>query len=179
MPTETQFSPSATLVSGTEWLVETAPSERVRVFCAPGNSTQATAIALANVGDISEAQQAELIQRDRKAALHAHRDRLIAAGTTVVVTGIGDVPLRGSPFDQTVMLSLLQRGAARVAASDTTADILFRDDDNTDHLLTGEQAVELAEAGMAWVQAVMQSSWAIKDAGDIPEDFDDTVYWSS
>ena len=128
---------------------------------------------------VTAEDKAALIQARRRDALHAHRDQLIAAGTTVTVTGIGDVPLRGSPFDQTVMLSLLQRGAARVAANDTTADILFRDDDNTDHLLTGEQAVELAEAGMAWVQAVMQSSWAIKDAGEIPADFDDPVHWPS
>jgi hypothetical protein len=120
-----------------------------------------------------------LEQARRKAALHQHRDRLIAEGTTVTVTGIGDVPVRGLPFDQTVMLSLLQRGAARVAANDTTADILFRDDANTEHMLTGAQAVELAEAGMAWVQAVMAASWAIKDAGPIPADFDDPVHWPS
>ena len=116
-------------------------------------------------------------QARRRDALHAHRDQLIAAGTTVTVTGIGDVPVRGTPFDQTVMLALVQRGAARVAANDTTADLLFRDNANTDHMLTGAQAVELAEAGMNWVQAVMAASWAIKDAGDIPADFADDGYW--
>ena len=118
-------------------------------------------------------------QARRRDALHAHRDQLIAAGTTVTVTGIGDVPVRGTPFDQTVMLSLMQRGAARVAANDTTADILFRDKANTEHMLTGAQAVELAEAGMTWVQSVMAASWAIKDAGEIPADFDDPVRWPS
>ncbi|MCA0963215.1 hypothetical protein [Salipiger bermudensis] len=118
-------------------------------------------------------------QGRRRDALHAHRDQLIAAGTTVTVTGIGDVPVRGLPFDQTVMLSLLQRGAARVAANDTSADILFRDDANTEHMLTGAQAVELAEVGMAWVQAVMAASWALKDAGNIPADYDDPVHWPS
>ena len=118
-------------------------------------------------------------QARRRDALHAHRDQVIAAGTTVTVTGIGDVPVRGTPFDQTVMLSLMQRGAARVAANDTTADILFRDKANTEHMLTGAQAVELAEAGMTWVQSVMAASWAIKDAGEIPADFDDPVRWPS
>ena len=118
-------------------------------------------------------------QSRRRDALHAHRDQLIADGTTVSVAGIGDVPLRGTAFDQTVMLSLMQRGAARVAANDATADIVFRDNSNTEHLLTGAQAVELAEAGMTWVQAVMAASWAIKDAGPIPEDFDDPVHWPS
>jgi len=116
-------------------------------------------------------------QAHRRDALHAHRDRLIAEGTTVSVSGIGDVPLRGLPFDQTVMLSLMQRGAARVAANDTTADMPFRDNANVEHMLTGAQAVELAAAGMAWIEDVMQASWAIKDAGPIPEDFTDPSYW--
>lgn len=126
---------------------------------------------------ITAETKAAHVQEERKRALHQHRDQLIASGTTVTVTGIGDVPLRGAPFDQTVMLSLLQRGAARIAAGDTTADLLFRDDANTDHLLTGAQAVELAEAGMTWVQAVMAASWAIKDSGEIPADFTDPSYW--
>lgn len=118
-------------------------------------------------------------QARRRDALHAHRDRLIAAGTTVSVTGIGDVPVIGTPFDQNVMLSLLQRGAARVAANDTTADMIYRDAANTIHMLTGAQAVELAEAGMMWVELVMSASWEIKDAGPIPEDFTDPSYWPS
>ena len=128
---------------------------------------------------ITAEDKAALVQARRRDALHAHRDQLIAGGTTVTVAGIGDVPVRGLPFDQTVMLSLLQRGAARVAANDTTADILFRDNANTEHMLTGAQAVELAEAGMTWIEDVMQASWAIKDAGPIPEDFDDPVHWPS
>ena len=97
----------------------------------------------------------------------------------MTVTGIGDVPVIGTPFDQTVMLSLLQRGAARVEANDTTADMIYRDAANTIHMLTGAQAVELAEAGMMWVELVMSASWAIKDAGPIPEDFTDPSYWPS
>ncbi|MCA0961135.1 hypothetical protein [Salipiger bermudensis] len=135
-------------------------------------------ISITRTDESKEAEVAEE-QARRKVALHQHRDQLIAEGTTVTVTGIGDVPLRGLPFDQTVMLSLLQRGAARVAANDSTADILFRDDANTEHMLTGAQAVELAQAGMTWIEDVMQASWAIKDAGPIPEDFTDPIYWPS
>tara|TARA_Y100000296_G_scaffold38129_1_gene44140 strand:- start:99 stop:512 length:414 start_codon:yes stop_codon:yes gene_type:complete len=120
-----------------------------------------------------------LVQARRRDALHAHRDQLIAAGTTVTVTGIGDVPVIGTPFDQNVMLSLIQRGSARLAAGDATADLVFRDANNTIHQLTGAQAVELAEAGMMWVELVMSASWAIKDAGPIPEDFTDPSYWPS
>ena len=118
-------------------------------------------------------------QARRRDALHAHRDQLIADGTTVTVTGIGDVPVIGTPFDQNVMLSLLQRGAARVEANDTTADMVYRDAANTIHMLTGAQAAELAEAGMLWVELVMAASWAIKDAGPIPEDFTDPSCWPS
>ncbi len=120
-----------------------------------------------------------LVQARRRDALHAYRDQLIAEGSTVSVTGIGDVPVIGTPFDQNVMLSLLQRGAARVEANITTADMIYRDAANTIHHLTGAQAVELAEAGMLWVEQVMAASWAIKDAGPIPEDFTDPSYWPS
>ena len=30
-----------------------------------------------------------------------------------------------------------------------------------------------------WVELVMSASWAIKDAGPIPEDFTDPSYWPS
>ena len=93
---------------------------------------------------ITAEDQSALEQARRKGALHRHRDQLIATGTIVSVGGIGEVPLRGLPFDQTVMLALMQRGAARVAANDTTADIPFRDNANVEHMLTGAQAVELA-----------------------------------
>lgn len=127
----------------------------------------------------SKEAEAAQEQARRKEALHRHRDQLIAEGTTVTVTGIGDVPLRGTPFDQTVLLSRRQQGADLIAAGDESASILFRDAANTEHMLTGAQAVEMVDAGMAWIEDVMQASWAIKDAGEIPADFDDPVHWPS
>ncbi|WP_417741514.1 hypothetical protein [Salipiger sp.] len=128
---------------------------------------------------VTAADKAARVQEERKVALHRHRERLIAEGTTVTVTGIGDVPLRGTPFDQTVLLSRRQKGADLIAAGDESASVLFRDAANIEHMLTGAQAVEMVDAGMAWFEDVMQASWAIKGAGPIPEDFKDPIYWPS
>ncbi|MCA0922993.1 hypothetical protein [Pseudooceanicola nanhaiensis] len=123
------------------------------------------------------AEAVEVSQANLKAALHQERGRRLDAGTTLGLS-FGSVPVRGRAFDQTIMLAVLQRGAAILAAS-SSETVTFRDDANTIHELTGAQAVELASAGMEWVEQVMAVSWAMVDSGTIPDDYADDSRWPS
>ncbi|MCA0920217.1 hypothetical protein [Pseudooceanicola nanhaiensis] len=123
------------------------------------------------------AEAVEVSQANLKAALHQERAQRLDAGTTLTLS-FGSVPVRGRAFDQTIMLAVLQRGAA-ITATSSSETVTFRDDANTIHELTGAQAVELASTGMEWVEQVMAASWAMVDSGAIPEDFADDSRWPS
>ncbi|MHC9235016.1 DUF4376 domain-containing protein [Pseudooceanicola sp. 502str34] len=124
---------------------------------------------------VTAEDKAAEVQAGRKAALYAERERRLEAGTTLGLS-FGAVPVRGRPFDQTVMLGIMQKAMA-LQASASTDTLTFRDDANTIHQLTATQAIELASAGVAWVEAVMAASWTMVDGGAIPEDFAADSRW--
>lgn len=109
--------------------------------------------------------------------VNVERDRRIAAGVAVEITGYGLVPLQGRLQDQTNMLGLATAANLRIAAGDIETVTKFRDAANVDHDLTPPQIVEMWSKGAAWISAVFEASWALKAADPIPLDFDDDVHW--
>ena len=109
--------------------------------------------------------------------INAERDRRTSAGTTVNVTGYGDIPLQGGERDQTNLLGLVTAAQVRLAGGDTTTLTKFRDADNVDHMLTPAQIIEMWSKGAAWISANYDASWALKAMDPIPADFADDSYW--
>lgn len=109
--------------------------------------------------------------------INAERDRRVAAGTTVNVTGYGDIPLQGGERDQTNLLGLVTAAQVRLAGGDSSTLTKFRDADNVDHMLTPMQVIEMWSKGAAWISANYDASWTIKALDPIPADFADDSYW--
>lgn len=109
--------------------------------------------------------------------VNRERDRRIAAGTTVTVTGYGDIPLQGGERDQTNLLGLVAAAQVRLAGGDSTTLTRFRDAQNVDHMLTPTQIIEMWSKGAAWISANYEASWAIKALDPIPADYADDERW--
>lgn len=114
---------------------------------------------------------------DLSAQVNAERDRRIAAGTTVIVTGYGPIPLQGGERDQTNILGLVTASQIRLAGGDNTTITKFRDATNTDHMLTPSQIIEMWSKGAAWISANYDASWTLKGMDPVPADFADDSYW--
>jgi len=105
------------------------------------------------------------------------RDRRIAAGTTVTVTGItGGIPIKGRGADRDNISGLATIALARMAASDTTT-IRFRDTAGTRHNLTPAQTMQMFAGGAAYIEAVHAVVWDWDDNGPVPADFTDDKHW--
>lgn len=117
------------------------------------------------------------------AMVNAERDRRIEAGKSFTVTGYGSaIPLTGRQRDQIVYMQRLSLAQQMIAGADTTTTMVLRDGGDVNRHLTAPQMAELIGQAIAWVEAVMQVSWDMKDAaGDfpagIPADFADDLYW--
>lgn len=109
--------------------------------------------------------------------VNIERDRRIAAGVAVEITGYGVVPLQGRLQDQTNMLGLATAASLRIAAGDIETLTKFRDAQNVDHLLTPPQIVEMWSKGAAWISAVFEASWDLKAAEPIPLDYAANSHW--
>lgn len=106
----------------------------------------------------------------------AERDRRIAAGTTVAVTGIGPVPLQGRDADMRNLQGLFGIAQLRLAAGNTDT-ARFRDADNVIHDLTPAQVAELFTGGVAFVETCHDVVWGWADGPGVPADFTDPAYW--
>jgi hypothetical protein len=122
----------------------------------------------------AEEQAAE--QTERAAAVNVERDRRLYEGTTVAVTGYGDVQLQGRPADQTNLIAL-EVTAMQLVAAGLDVPMDFRDAVNTMHLLTPAQMLELAQKGKQAAGAFYHAAWALKDSPPIPADFADDQHW--
>ncbi|WP_207900511.1 hypothetical protein [Shinella sp. JR1-6] len=114
--------------------------------------------------------------------VNAERDRRIEAGATFVVAGYGPVPLQGRLKDQINLQSRLIAAQGAKAAGITDPILLLRDAADVNHMLTADQMIELVTKGVAWIEAVMQVSWNMKDGvapfeAGIPPDYAENTYW--
>ena len=110
--------------------------------------------------------------------VNAERSRRIEAGTDISLPGYAvPVALQGREKDQISLLGLKDAALLRINAGDTTTTTKFRDRENTDHQLTPPQMVTLWQLGAAWLQAMHEASWSLKDANPIPADFAGDEWW--
>ena len=113
----------------------------------------------------------------KRAAVNAERERRIAAGATVTVTGAGDIPVQGREVDVRNLQGLGLAALARVSAGDTVTITTFRDAGNVDHDLTPVQVLELVQRAAGVVEAIIQASWAIKAMDPLPDDVTADELW--
>lgn len=116
------------------------------------------------------------------ADVNRERDRRLAAGVTVTVTGYGDIPVQGGPGDQINMIALGDTAKDLIDAGVTAAVVPFRDAANTMHDLTPEQVAEMVRKGKEAASAIYAVSWAMKDGtgdftGGIPADYTADTHW--
>jgi hypothetical protein len=109
--------------------------------------------------------------------INAERERRIASGATVTVTGAGDIPVQGRDVDVRNLQGLGLAALARVSAGDTVTITTFRDADNVDHELTPPQVLELVQKASAVAEAIIAASWAIKAMDPMPADVSDDGLW--
>lgn len=112
------------------------------------------------------------------ADIDRERDRRVQAGVVVTLAGYGPVALQGRDMDQRNLHGLATAAQLRIAAGQGNVTSPFRDRDNVIHTLTQVQILDLWSQGAAFVTAVFQAAWALKDGPDpIPVDFTDDGYW--
>lgn len=110
-------------------------------------------------------------------AVNTERERRIAAGATVAVTGAGDIPVQGRDEDIRNIQGLGLGALARVATGDITTITMFRDAGNVDHSLTPPQVLELVQRASGIAEAIIQASWAIKAMEPLPVDVTGDELW--
>lgn len=111
-------------------------------------------------------------------AINDERERRKVIGTTVTITGYGDIPIQGRPEDRENLQGLGQGALARLMLGDTTTLTKFRDAVNTDHFLTPPQMLETWQKGAGYINKLYDWSWSIKALPTIPEDYQDDMYWN-
>ncbi|QIG77293.1 DUF4376 domain-containing protein [Rhizobium phage RHph_TM39] len=110
--------------------------------------------------------------------INAERERRIAQGISIQVTGIGTIPITGTTQDTRNLQSLFSVASSRIAMGDTTTITPFRDANNATQNLTPGQIVELFLKSTAYVSYLYDKSWTIKAMDPIPYNFADDEYWT-
>lgn len=111
------------------------------------------------------------------ADIDRERDRRVMEGLAVTLAGYGQVILQGRDIDMRNLHGLATAAQLRIASGAGGVVTPFRDKANVIHQLTQPQILDLWSQGAAFVSAVFQSAWALKDGGPIPADFADDGYW--
>lgn len=110
--------------------------------------------------------------------VNAERDRRVELGAVISVTGYGPVRLTGTTTDTRNLQALAFSAQLRIGQGDTSTLTPFRDADNVIHQLTPMEVIDLWAQGSAFVSALFQAAWALKDAeSGIPADYIDDSYW--
>lgn len=114
--------------------------------------------------------------------VNMERSRRIKAGEIFLVSGAGLIPLTGRNEDK-INLAALKATAKELQGAGVSDPVMtFRDANNVNHLLTPAQMIDLVDQGQAWIFAVMQRSWEMKDGtgaytAGIPEDYYESHHW--
>ena len=113
------------------------------------------------------------------ADVFAERVRRIEAGTTINVTGHGNVQLAGTFQTRADLQALATAAQLRLAAGDTTTTTRVRGTDGTIHTLTPAQILDLWSKGAAFIQGVTDASWLIEAMDPIPVDYAANSRWTT
>jgi hypothetical protein len=128
---------------------------------------------------ITAEAKAAAAQADTRAAVNVERERRIAQGVTVTVSGAGDIPVQGREVDVRNLQGLGLAALARVSTGDLATVTVFRDANNVDHELLPPQVLELVQRAAGAAQAIIEASWAIKALDPLPADVTDDELWSA
>ena len=113
----------------------------------------------------------------------AEWQRRVGIGGSFAVTGVTDpIPVPGrQPYREIIQAKL---SAAQLFAAQGITDqvVMFRDGDNTKHMLTPAQTIEICIASMRFYEALSEVYWAMKDGttpfeAGVPNDLTDDTHW--
>jgi len=101
------------------------------------------------------------------------RDRRISLGMSYIFSdgSEGTIQLRDLK-DKTNIQYLGSKGLKLKIDNDVETEVLFRDLENQQHYLNGDQLIDLAEQVSVFIQTIYSDSWMIKDDLDNTSDFD-------
>lgn len=128
--------------------------------------------------DLTEIELNSLLGPIKPHHITQERGRKLVQGETFDVPGYGIVALQGRLEDQLTLSGLKDAAMLQLQAGDTTSTRMFRDRDNTDHLLEPQQIIDLWAMGLEWMDVIYRASWALKAMDPIPDNYADAVYWT-
>lgn len=105
-------------------------------------------------------------------AVNTERARRVEIGA--VINGI---PVQGREVDKANLMARYNVAKEKKAAGDNSASIVFRDGSDIVHSLTPDEMIALYLGSIQFAEDVYKASWALKDNGDVPEDFASDIYW--
>lgn len=111
--------------------------------------------------------------------VNLERDRRIAAGCLVEVSGLGKVALQGRDQDLRNLQGLAFAASLRLQQGDYTHLTTFRDRNNVDWELTPAQIISLWKDGAEFVSSVYAVAWMLKDQSPIPSNYNEDHLWPS
>lgn len=111
--------------------------------------------------------------------VNAERDRRILQGNTVALTSGKQIALRGDDTTKENLQALAFAATLRIQQGAGSSITLFRDDTDYVHELTQAEVLELWTKSAAFVSAMFQAAWFLKDGPSIPQDYTDNKYWSA
>lgn len=107
----------------------------------------------------------------------AERDRRIEAGSTLSVTGYGDVQLAGDADTRADLQAQAMAAQLHIAAGNPTQSMQVRGTDGTVHTLNTTQMLELWSLGAAYIQGIFAASWTLEAMDPIPADYAADSRW--
>lgn len=116
--------------------------------------------------------------------VNQERDHRVLNGKHFYLTGYTDeggdpiaIHVGGDPVTRENLGQQKDVAELQKAAGVVDPVLKWRDEANIIHLLTPDQMIELWLQGVAYVSAIYEAAWTLKDGGDIPEDFAEDYHW--
>ncbi|MGS2743610.1 DUF4376 domain-containing protein [Halomonas sp. LS-001] len=97
--------------------------------------------------------------------INQERDKVLNAGVPYVVNGMDDV-IQTRLEDRVNLMALRTEAEERRAAGEMDAVMAFRGENNTDHAVTPQEMINIANAALAHIKLIYAESWQLKDAID-------------
>lgn len=111
-----------------------------------------------------ETKTLEELAKDKRRQLDSARDEAFATGTQFAFPGGNNDYIQTRPQDKANLLAIAMEARDLKAAGESDPVIDFRAGSNTTYQLTPNQAIDMANAAMAYVKATYEKSWQLKDS---------------
>ena len=110
--------------------------------------------------------------------VNRERDRRVRLGTDFALTGGPTVAVAGDDQTKVNLHAMALAAKARMDAGDVATLTPYRDENNAIHNLTPPQLFELWSMGSAYISAIYQASWVLKDnPAGVPTDYKEDTHW--